>query len=601
MNLPDSTTATQERIAEDAPGFLAILRPRELRQRLEAEYQIDQFPLTVGRHESNDIELPFDSVSRFHARIEIHEGALRIVDLQSSNGTSVNGKRVRIAPLQNQDLIAFGSVEMNFVALETPAGQRITAPPPEGATVHFLTEDREVLQSTLEADLPEDTSSIPDLGGDITDQEELHQAREKLMTFYRLQEVLRSTTDEKKLLRRVLSLLFQVLPVDRGVALTRDVHDSQLFKPVAIQIRPGETSARSIGISKTILARSLKDKVAILTRDASLDDRFSESESIRIHGIRSAMCVPLLSQHHVFGFIHLDTSNSIRAFAKDDLEFLANVAHEVATYLHNIRMLQEKIVSERMAAIGQTITGLAHNIKNVLLLSEGGVELMEKGLEKKNYESIGETWSLVKRGIDRINSMAKAMLDYARARVVEKSRCQINELLGDICASFAEQLEKHSVRCDLDLDEKCPPVMLDVDGLEKAVVNLLLNALEACAPTEGHVTLRTRFNEEEGSLVIAVEDNGGGIPKEVERRIFVPFFTTKGTQGNGLGLAMTKKFVEEMGGRIDVKSVPGEGSVFTITIFVDQSDIRLDSSSPDLPIGPSENAPDSSPERTSPE
>lgn len=599
MNSPESTTATQERKAEASAGFLAILRPRELRQRLEPEYQIDQFPLTVGRHESNDIELPFDSVSRFHARIEVHDGALRIVDLQSSNGTSVNGKRVRIAPLQNQDVIAFGSVEMNFVALEAPVGQRITAPTPEGATVHFVTENREVLQSTIEADLPEDTSSIPDLGGDITDQEELHQAREKLMTFYRLQEVLRSTTDEKKLLRRVLNLLFQVLPVDRGVALTRDAHDSQLFKPVAIQIRSGETSARSIGISKTILARSLKDKVAILTRDAALDDRFSESESIRIHRIRSAMCVPLLSQHHVFGFIHLDTSNSIRAFAKDDLEFLANVAHEVATYLHNIRMLQEKIVSERMAAIGQTITGLAHNIKNVLLLSEGGVELMDKGLEKKNYESIGETWSLVKRGIDRINSMAKAMLDYARARVVEKSRCQINELLSDIRATFAEQFDKCSAQCDLDLDERCPAVMLDVDGLDKAVVNLLLNALEACPPTQGRITLRTRFNEDEGSLTIAVEDNGDGIPKEVEPRIFVPFFTTKGSRGNGLGLAMTKKFVEEMGGRIDVKSAPGEGSTFTITIFVDQSDIRLDSSSPDHPIVPSEDSPGSSPERTS--
>lgn len=563
----------------DGAAFHVIFRPKTLLPRLQPEYEIENFPATLGRHPTNDIELPFDSVSRFHARLEFNADKLRIVDLHSANGTFVNGKRVQISPLMDQDLLAFGGIEMT-VTLQSGPGSKGGADEPESATsVHFADDDKQVVQSIVEADLPDDTSNVSVLDSDITDSEQLRRAKERLVTFYRLQEILRSTTDEKKLLRRTLNLLFQVLPVDRGVVLTRDPQDNKLFNPVAIQVRSGQAPAKSIGISKTILMRCLKEKIAILSKDAVSDERFNQAESIMVNQIRSAMCVPLISYHHVFGFIHLDTSNSIRAFAKDDLAFLANVGVEVAIHLHNLRMLQDKILSERMAAIGQTITGLAHNIKNVLLLSQGGMDLMAKRLDEKSYDSLGETWTLVKRGIDRINNMVKDMLDYSRARAIEKSRCQVNELLKEIRETFAGEMEKRGVNCVVDLDKSCPAIMVDVDGLDKAVVNLLLNAIEACPEGTGRIVLRTRFRDE-SCLMVDVEDNGGGIPAEVLPRIFFPFFTTKGSQGSGLGLAMTKKFVEDMGGRIDVKTREGAGTLFTISIFVDQNDVRLETPNP---------------------
>lgn len=569
----------------ELPDFHVALRPKALLPRLQPEYEVDHFPATIGRHPTNDIELPFDSVSRFHARLEVQGSKLRIVDLHSANGTFVNGKRVQISPLLDQDVVAFGGVELTVNLMSGPivrtSGQAGGEQEPESVTsVHFVAEDHQVVQSVVEADLPDDTSSVSVISDSITDSEQLRRAKERLVTFYRLQEILRSTTDEKKLLRRVLNLMFQVLPVDRGVVLTRDPQDGKLFNPVAIQVRSGQATAKSIGISKTILTRCLKEKVAVLSKDATVDERFKESESILVNQIRSAMCVPLISYHHVFGFIHLDTSNSVRSFGKDDLAFLANVGVEVAIHLHNLRMLQEKIVQERMAAIGQTITGLAHNIKNVLLLSQGGMDLMAKRLEEKSYDSLGETWSLVKRGIDRINGMVKDMLDYSRARAAEKSRCQVNDLLKEIRETFSDEIEKRRVECKLECDARCPPIMVDVDGLDKAIVNLLINAIEAC-PSDGNgkITLRSRLNDD-SSLFIEVEDNAGGIPAEVLPRIFFPFFTTKGSQGNGLGLAMTKKFVEDLGGRIDVRTREGVGTIFTIIIYVDQNDIRLETPTP---------------------
>lgn len=574
-----SETAPENASFEDSRCFRVVLRPKNPLPQLQPQYTLDQFPSTIGRHPTNDIELPFDSVSRFHARIEIEGSRLRIVDLHSSNGTMVNGKRVQLSPLLDQDLLTLGGIELSFTFDETPGRGRARETDP-ATSVHFVAENEQVVESCVEADIPEDTSSVPLIAESISDSEKLRHAKDRLITFYRLQELLRSTTDEKKLLRRALSLVFQVLPVDRGVILTRDREDNTLFNPIAVKTREdNKDKSKSIGISKTILKRCLKEKIAILTRDAESDERFNEAESIQLHRIRSAMCVPLISYHHVFGFIHLDTTNSVRVFNEDDLAFLTNVGVQVALHLHNLRMLNDRIVSERMAAIGQTITGLAHNIKNVVLLSQGGMELMEKRLAEKSYDSIGETWTLVKRGIDRINSMVKDMLDYSRARTVEKSRCDVNELVTEIRETFTEELDKRRIVCKLDLDPDCPVIMADSDGLDKAIVNLLLNATEACSPDSGAITLRTRFSSA-GSLRIEVQDNAGGIPNEVLPRIFFPFFTTKGSQGTGLGLAMTKKFVEDMGGRIEVETREGEGSLFTIHIAIDPADVRIESAPP---------------------
>jgi signal transduction histidine kinase len=171
------------------------------------------------------------------------------------------------------------------------------------------------------------------------------------------------------------------------------------------------------------------------------------------------------------------------------------------------------------------------------------------------------------------------MLDYTRERKIEKTRCQVNEMLGEIAETFAEEMAKRNIKVELDLDAKCPRVMIDQDGLDKAVVNLLINAAEArTAEGEGKIVLRSRLLDN-GNLVVEVEDDSGGIEPEVLARLFTPFFTTKGAKGSGLGLAMTRKFIEDMGGNIDVRSELGKGTCFTITIVNDHNDIRLESAS----------------------
>lgn len=554
-------------------GRTVILRPKNLTPGLKPEYVIEHLPATIGRHPVNDIELPSDSVSRYHARLELHEGRLRLVDLRSSNGTFVNGKRVQMASLADNDALAFGSLDFTL-SLDEPRD----APSEESrsgctrTSVHF-TQD-EPVQTIYHTELPEDDASHTAIIQDeITDPQALKKARHRLMTLYRLQDVLRATCDEARLLESVLALLFEVLPVDRGAMLTRDEQDAAVFRPTALKVKTGIACAQ-IGISKTILQRCLKEKVAVLTRDASLDHRFSAADSVVSSQMRSVMCVPLISAKHVFGFCHLDTTDSIRAFSEDDLTFLAHVCQELAIRLHHLRMVRERIANERMAAIGQTITGMAHNIKNILVLSQGGVEVMEKRLNDRNYDALDETWLIVRRGVERINKLVQEMLDYSRARKVEPRRTDLRELLEDLRQTFAEELARRRIECRLVCDEQIPPLMLDADGLEKVLANLVVNAMEAYEERKGWIELRLR-KADEGSLALEVEDQAGGIPSEVLPRIFVPFFTTKGSKGSGLGLAMTKKLVEDMGGYIEVKTREGAGTCFTIMLQVGPSSPRL--------------------------
>lgn len=565
-----------EQIRELEPAMQIILRPQKHVDGLRAEYEIDNFPATIGRHSTNDIELPYDSISRYHSRIELFDGQPRLVDLHSSNGTWVNGQRVQLAPIHDNDAVAFGSLEFT-VSIVNRDRYRVGHARDDESTssVHFVMQDS-ADQTVYHAELPDETSHASGIDEEITSEDQLRKAKQRLVSLYRLQDVLRSNTDEKRVLKGVLNLLFDVLPVDRGVILTRDEQDSSTFRPIAIKTKPG-TSGQRIGISRTILRRCLRERVAILTRDAPSDDRFNESDSIITSSMRSVLCVPLISVRHVFGFVHLDTCDAVRSFTHDDLAFLASVGTEVATHLHNLRMLNEKITQERMAAIGQTITGMAHNIKNILLLSQGGIEMMDKRLAQKNYDVLDETWGVVRRGIDRINQLVQEMLDYSRARTVEKRRVNLPELIREMCETFADEAAKRGITCVHEVDDDCPAVMLDVAGMEKVLANLLVNAIEACPERGGRIALRARLGSE-GNIMIEVEDNGTGIPKEVLPRIFVPFFTTKGSKGSGLGLAMTRKLIEDMGGRINVRSTEGEGTCFIITMPIEPGGTVVDES-----------------------
>jgi len=537
--------------------------PLEKHPSFQREYVISGDVATIGRHPDNTIFVPQESISRQHAKIEKVDGVFYVVDLNSSNGTMVNSQRITRHELKEGDVITLGDVEFGF-SFHSKKEEELAKE--EESTVSLLPEEKAGGQfTTILTAKTTDSTPLPITEAAIINKTELIKANMRLVTLYRLSDMLRDAMDRKTIMERVMNLIFEIVPADRGVILT-GVTESQ-FQPVIVKYKEGTPdTSQGIAISRTIVERSAREKISILSRDAKTDERFESAESVLMHDIRSAMCVPLIAKNRVLGVLHIDTREEVRAFTEADLNFVSSLANELALSLDNLEMRERMVQQEKMAAIGQTITGVAHNIKNILQLTMGGSQLMDKSLEDGSLENARSSWEIIKRGEDKISKFIRDMLDFSRASSGQKKLCNINNVITEIRDSVKDQLTKKNIKLEISLSPEIPDRYLSEDGMYKCLMNLIINASEAIKHSNGVIQVTTTPGEN-GSIVIKIADNGDGIPPDVMSRLFTPFFTTKGSVGTGLGLCTTMKIVEENNGKISVESTLNEGTTFTIVLF----------------------------------
>jgi len=396
------------------------------------------------------------------------------------------------------------------------------------------------------------------------DTETLVRSYRKLAILYKLGDVFRSAPEERQLLECFMDLIFEVVSADRGVILLREGPDDQLEIRVS-RSREAAAEGAPIALSRTIIDRCMAERMAILSQDASADERFKASESIVLHDIRSTMTVPLVSRGLILGVLHVDTQESVHAFNDDDLHFVTSLADELALFLDHRRISEESVHNKEMAAVGEVITDLAHNIKNVLLLADGGIKLMDRLIDEGDLDRVRQDWALTQKTLARISTMVKEMLDYSRAVQISRIACNLNTIVRETSESFKAEFEKKRITAKLRLDRRIEDSLLDAQGLERALVNLLVNACEAIKHDHGEITVTTQVSPSR-DLILVVEDNGEGIPGAKLPRIFFPMFSTKGEHGTGLGLAMVKKWVTAVGGMIRAYSNEGEGTRFVLIL-----------------------------------
>jgi histidine kinase len=236
--------------------------------------------------------------------------------------------------------------------------------------------------------------------------------------------------------------------------------------------------------------------------------------------------------------------------------------------LREIKRLElEKLEAERLAAVGQTVAGLAHTIKNLLMGLEGGMYMVDSGFKRSDAKRIADGWAVLQRNLEKTTTLVRDFLGFAKGRLPELRPADPNAIARGIVDLYRDTARLQGVEITLEAGEDVRPAPLDTEGMETSLTNLISNAIDAAAMREeggGKVRLRTR--DEGQDLVFEVIDNGCGMDWEVKGKVFTTFFTTKGGKGTGLGLLTTRKIVHEHGGRIDVESVPGQGSVFRIRL-----------------------------------
>ena len=240
---------------------------------------------------------------------------------------------------------------------------------------------------------------------------------------------------------------------------------------------------------------------------------------------------------------------------------------EMSTDISEMKHLQqEKLTAERLAAVGQTVAGLAHGIKNVIMGLEGGMYVVSSGIRRNDGEKIRQGWDILEENIARISSFAKEFLDFARGRVPHVAVVDPNRIAWGVIELFRDTAAQSGIQLQADLDENIPGAPLDEEGIHTCLANLVSNALDACEMSDKkdrRVIMTTR--ERDGTLVCEVTDNGCGMEYDVKQKVFTNFFSTKESgKGTGLGLLTTRKIVQEHGGKVSFESAEGEGSVFRL-------------------------------------
>jgi signal transduction histidine kinase len=236
------------------------------------------------------------------------------------------------------------------------------------------------------------------------------------------------------------------------------------------------------------------------------------------------------------------------------------------------RLVEEKsrdlIEAERMAAVGQTVAELSHTIKNIANSLKGSIFVLGKGVELDEKEYILEGWRMVESNVEKIKNLSLDLLHYGKYAKVQLSPCDPNRPADEVLQLMASKVRDDGVRLEADLSPGLAPVTMDSDGIQRCLMNLLGNAIDACRDNAAGgrdklVALRTAAVKT-GGVEYQVVDNGCGMGDDVQQRLFQSFFSTKGTDGTGIGLMMTKRIVDQHQGTVEVKSRPGEGTTMII-------------------------------------
>jgi PAS domain S-box-containing protein len=237
--------------------------------------------------------------------------------------------------------------------------------------------------------------------------------------------------------------------------------------------------------------------------------------------------------------------------------------------LREIKRLEQDLVnSERLAAVGQTVAGMAHCIKNILHGFKGGSYLVDVGLERDNAQKLRNGWEMIQRNITRTSDLVMDLLSYSKQREPEYETCQPNDIAEDVCELLEGVARDHDVSMVRHFSDRITPVVMDPRTVHRCLMNLVTNAIDACIfdpdVDKDHQVTVTTEKADAGTIRFDITDNGCGMPEEVRAKLFSSFFSTKGAKGTGLGLLVTAKLVEEHQGTIDVASTEGEGTTFTL-------------------------------------
>jgi two-component system, NtrC family, sensor kinase len=509
------------------------------------------FPLssrtyTIGRARQNDICLPEPSVSKFHARLVHEEGRFVIEDQGSLHGIYVNAAKVPRAVLSSGDVVQLGNLTLKYSRAST-----------EGSTA-------------AAAEFP------------WVEQQQL---------LLSLVQTLNSSLVLSQVLEQVLDAVLRITRADRGfLLLAEESADDASYESVAglrlrVARRRGEPFplTESQGISRSVVRRALESGQIVATGNAMADPTLRLAQSVILMDLRTIVCIPLCSPRAdseraaALGALYVDNQETSAPFSPESLKTAEALARHAALAIENARLFEREqrtirelrdaqkqlLQSEKLATIGRMAAGLAHELNTPLTYIMGNLELLHAHpLSTAQEDMLGS----IAKGADRIKSLTRSLLAFSRVSPEDMVPVDPNDVIERSLELCHYQVLKSGVHLEKSLTADLPPVKVVSNQLEMALINLVVNAVQAMEGSPGG-RLQVTSALRDGRVEITVADTGPGIPESVQPTIFEPFFTTKPEgQGTGLGLSTVLMVVERHQGTIDYTTQSGVGTTFRISL-----------------------------------
>lgn len=401
----------------------------------------------------------------------------------------------------------------------------------------------------------------------------------ELSTLYEISGDLMTTVSVEE----IGKILMRAITSDEGLGFDRAVmflidEQEQVLKEAGR--KGGEGPAEELVIplheSGGVLSRAVREKMAVNLEPAAADSVVSRIWAEGSAGVGQSI-VPLIAKDKIMGVIVVDNFRTERAITAGNLLVLSMLASHAGLALDNARLYgfldktSRELVearellaeAEKMAAMGEMASTLAHEIRNPLV-SVGG--LARRAIKVVNGDSAGKRYlEVIVDEVGRLEKTLNELLDYVHEPEQAYAEHDLVQIMDECLQLMDREFKEAGIVINKNL-EPLPPLWCDERQIKHTLFNLLLNALQAM-PSGGTLWISSSVEKEDADLhaICAVKDTGGGIPEDILHNIFNPFFTTK-RQGSGLGLPISYRIISRHGGKIEVENEPGKGVAFIVKV-----------------------------------
>jgi signal transduction histidine kinase len=341
---------------------------------------------------------------------------------------------------------------------------------------------------------------------------------------------------------------------------------SEFFLTTVSQFVPARQSYLFLSArDKTLLIETSVPSIEKIPADltAEAQKMFEDGKPCALKG---RMYLPLIARNSVMGIACLERASDAPAFTPEEVKVGFDLASEFSGALKNILLFEENIKMERLAAVGQAMGMVVHEIKNIMQLARFSDEMTRMGLKEKNEKFLSTGLFKMAKTLKDMDGFIWEMLSLTKDYQLEPEKVDLKAILAELQGDLAERAEGYHIQLDFRADPDFPDVEGDGRSLYRALLNLVKNAFEAFKDkADPCIKIRARIKDDE-RYELSVEDNACGMSEEVKAKLFEAFFSTKGKRGTGLGLMVVARTAKMHQGTVRVESQPGVGTKFILTL-----------------------------------